>query len=60
LGQLHPQDKEFLNNWFIQSGGVTKLADVSVFHPRNPGEKLARDRKYFQILFVSQLYQIAQ
>jgi hypothetical protein len=36
-------------------GGMAKLANASVIHPRDPGSNLSRDIKYFLILFVSHL-----
>jgi hypothetical protein len=34
---------------------VTELAKAFVVHPRDLGSKLSSDRKYFLILFVSNL-----
>jgi hypothetical protein len=34
---------------------MAELANVSVVHPRAPGSNLGTDRKYFLILFVSNL-----
>jgi hypothetical protein len=36
-----------------ESGGMTELANASVFHLRDPGSNLSKDRKYFHILTLS-------